>query len=61
MLLQMVGIDYEKADIEVRELFSFSKHPALEAMEFLQEEFDLRGVILLSTCTRTELYISSEA
>lgn len=60
MLLQMVGIDYQKADLEVRELFSFQKHFAIQAMEQIKEEFDVAGVVLLSTCNRTELYISTE-
>ena len=53
MILQMVGIDYEKADLDTRELFSFHKHSLLGAMEYIQSEYELNGVILLSTCNRT--------
>lgn len=60
MILQMVGIDYQKADLEIRELFSFHKHSAIQAMEQIKEEFDVNGVVLLATCNRTELYISVE-
>lgn len=60
MILQMVGIDYQKADLEIRELFSFHKHSAIQAMEQIKEHFDVRGVVLLATCNRTELYISVE-
>ena len=60
MILQMVGIDYQKADLEIRELFSFHKHSAIQAMEQIKEAFDVNGVVLLATCNRTELYISVE-
>ena len=60
MILQMVGIDYEKADLDTRELFSFHKHSLLGAMEYIQSEYELNGVILLSTCNRTELYVSTD-
>ncbi len=60
MILQMVGIDYEKADLDTRELFSFHKHASLQAMEQIQSEYELNGVVLISTCNRTELYVSSD-
>lgn len=60
MILQMVGIDYEKADLDTREIFSFHKHASLQAMEQIQLEYELNGVVLISTCNRTELYVSSD-
>lgn len=58
--VRMVGIDHNKASIEYRELFSFTKAGALAAMEFLKENYPINGCILLSTCNRTELWISAE-
>ncbi|MDE6313938.1 MAG: glutamyl-tRNA reductase [Lachnospiraceae bacterium] len=60
MILWMTGIDYEKADIDTREIFSFQKHSAELAMEQLKETYGFSGVILLSTCNRTELYVSTD-
>lgn len=60
MLLQMVGIDYEKANLAIREVFSFQRHSAAEAMSEIQEKFRTGGVVLISTCNRTELYVSAE-
>lgn len=60
MILQMVGIDYEKADLDIREIFSFHKHASLQAMEQIQSEYEINGVVLISTCNRTELYVSSD-
>lgn len=60
MILWMTGIDYEKADLTTREIFSFQKHSAELAMEQLKEKHGFSGVILLSTCNRTELYVSTD-
>lgn len=60
MRIRMVGIDHNKASIEYRELFSFTKAGAVEAMRQLSETFGLSGCIILSTCNRTELWISGK-
>lgn len=60
MVLQMLGIDYEKADLDVRSIFSFQKHKASEALVYLKEEYPIKGAVLISTCNRTELYVSSQ-
>lgn len=60
MLLKMVGIDYEKANLTTRERFSFQKHSAIEAMQEIQDTYGVSGVVLISTCNRTELYIHTE-
>ena len=59
MQLQMIGIDYEKADLDTRALFSFHHHAAFEGMLYLKETYELSGVVILSTCNRTEVYIST--
>ena len=56
--MKMVGIDHKKASIEYRELFSFTKAGAVNAMILLKEEYALNGCVILSTCNRTELWIS---
>ena len=58
MQVQMIGIDYEKADLDTRSLFAFQHHAALEGMMYLKETYHLSGVVILSTCNRTEVYIS---
>lgn len=57
----MVGIDHNKASIEYRELFSFTKHGAADAMRALMERYPIDGCVILSTCNRTELWISTGA
>lgn len=56
--IRMVGIDHKKASIEYRELFSFTKSAAAEAMRLLKERYPIDGCVILSTCNRTELWIS---
>jgi glutamyl-tRNA reductase len=62
MDIQMVGIDHSKASIEHRERFSFTRHEAAIAMNQIMEWYkeEITGCVLLSTCNRTELYISCE-
>lgn len=56
----MIGIDYNHASVDVRSNFSFTKKNALSAMERLKEEPGVRGCVLLSTCNRMELWVSTQ-
>ena len=56
--IKMIGIDHSKAAVEHRERFSFTKAGACKAMEMLKERAGIEGVIILSTCNRTELWVS---
>lgn len=58
--IKMVGIDHNKASIEYRELFSFTKSDAIDAMKKLKSKYRIGGCIILSTCNRTELWLSGE-
>ncbi|QIB68884.1 glutamyl-tRNA reductase [Aminipila butyrica] len=58
MHIRMVGIDHSKASLDYREAFSFTKAGAKEAVQEIKKRFHLKGCILLSTCNRTELWIS---
>ncbi len=57
MRLVMVGVDYHSADMETRELFSLSNEIRSQTIASLIGG-DIEGCALLSTCNRTELYIS---
>lgn len=60
MNIRMVGIDHSKAAIEYRERFSFTKSAAEAAMRRVTGEFGATGCVVLSTCNRTELWVSYE-
>lgn len=59
MGIQMIGIDHSKAEIDVRTIFSFTKTKIVEALEVLKNTGGIQGCVLLSTCNRMELWISS--
>lgn len=58
MNIQMVGIDHNKASLSDREAFSFTKWGCHEAVQIVKETPGVNGCILISTCNRTELWIS---
>ena len=54
----MVGIDHSKANIAEREQFAFTKNNAVIAMVNLKQKYHLSGCVIVSTCNRTELWLS---
>lgn len=59
MKISMVGIDHSKAELSFRERFSFTKVAAVESMKKIREKCPECGCLLLSTCNRTELWLSA--
>jgi len=55
----MLGIDYNKASVDVRALFSFTKKNAGLAMEEFYGEDGVLGCIIISTCNRMEIWTST--
>ena len=60
MNIQMIGIDHSRASVEYREIFSFTKTHQKEAMQTIRNLEGVNGCVLLATCNRMELYISTE-
>ncbi len=60
MSICMLGIDHNKASVDVRALFSFTKKNAAAAMEQLKKSKGILGCIILSTCNRMEIWVSTE-
>ena len=52
MTISMIGIDHDRAPVDIRALFAFTKKNAGEAMERLKETAGIYGCIILSTCNR---------
>lgn len=59
MGIQMTGIDHSVAEIDIRTIFSFTKKQTAEALEKLKQVKGIEGCVLLSTCNRMELWIST--
>jgi len=63
MGLALIGINHRTAPVEVRERFSLARPEVLEVfkvMERCKRESALKGAVILSTCNRLEIYVSSE-
>mgnify|MGYP004454243741 FL=1 len=60
MGLCMAGIDVHGADVAQREPFAFSEEQAAQLMTSAVSYPGVHGAVLLTTCNRTELYLSME-
>ena len=60
MSISIIGIDHSKASVDIRAKFSFTKKRAIEAMKKLKEEHGILGCIILSTCNRMEVWVSTQ-
>lgn len=54
----MAGIDHSIAGLAVRETFSFTKSVLADLYQSLLLCRELEGVVIISTCNRTEIYLS---
>jgi glutamyl-tRNA reductase len=59
MGIQMTGIDHSMAGIDIRTIFSFTKKQMAEAYETLKQVRGIEGCVILSTCNRMELWLST--
>lgn len=61
MMIVMSGLDYSQASIELREQLSFTKtQVGMLDKRICEESAGVLGCVLLSTCNRTEIYLSCE-
>lgn len=60
MAVWMGGIDHTRAELDVRSVFSFTKKMAEEFSHNLMEMSGIKGCVVLSTCNRMELWLSTE-
>lgn len=58
MGIMMVGIDHNKANVDERALFSFTKKNCAAAMETIKNIEGILGCIIISTCNRMEVWVS---
>ena len=60
MNICMAGIDHSTAGVEIRERFSLTQAKIQEVYEQLKQKENIYGTVILSTCNRTEIYMSCE-
>lgn len=53
-----ISLSFKRAPIEVREKFAFSKLEEQAFYSLLMAEKEIGGLVILSTCNRTELYFT---
>lgn len=58
MNIHMCGLDWNRAPIKLRERLSFTKKQVTELDRTLRAAEGVEGAVLLSTCNRTEVYLS---
>lgn len=56
----MIGIDHNRAAVDIRAVFSFTKKNAAAAMETFKNTEGILGCVILSTCNRMECWVSAE-
>ncbi len=55
----LIGINYKSANLGIREQFAFAPEEMIRFSNDLLKEEKFRGVVVLSTCNRTEIYFHS--
>ena len=60
MAIWMAGIDHTRAELDVRSVFSFTKKMTEDFSRVLMEMPGIKGCVVLSTCNRMELWLSTE-
>ena len=60
MGISMIGIDYNRACVDIRAQFSFTKKHTVSALEHLKQEPGIAGCIILSPCNRMEIWASTK-
>lgn len=54
----LVGVNHKTAPVELREKLSFSENQRKQSLDFLRGHPHVSEAVVLSTCNRTEVYVS---
>jgi len=60
LIIKMIGIDFNKASLKERELFAFSASQLEHSLKNIYNKNHINGCVIISTCNRTELWISAK-
>ncbi|MDF1547308.1 MAG: glutamyl-tRNA reductase [Bacteroidales bacterium] len=58
-MLGLIGISFKSAAISIREQYAFSSEEIEKFSRILQNNVNHKGVVVISTCNRTEIYFHS--
>ena len=59
-MIGLISLNYKHAPVEIREQFDFSDNQKLEFHNILKKNYNVEGLMILSTCNRTEIYFEYE-
>ena len=59
-MIGLISINYRTSPIEVREKFFFQDEEKIEFNNLLIQECSVDGLVIISTCNRTEIYYEFE-
>ena len=59
-MIGLISINYKHAPVEIREQFDFSDNQKLDFYQILKSNCNVEGLMILSTCNRTEIYFEYE-
>ena len=59
MPIVMAGIDHNRADLDIRSRFSFTRMMMEDAFTWLKRHFAVDGSVIISTCNRMEVWLST--
>ena len=60
-MIGLISINYRTSPIEVREKFFFQDKEKVKFYILLQEKYSVDGLVILSTCNRTEIYFETSS
>jgi len=58
--LGLIGISHNTASVEIRDRVALNEEEQKKAIKIISEKFGVEGCMIVSTCNRTEVYISCE-
>jgi len=59
-MIGLISINYKHAPVEIREQFDFSDNQKSDFHQILKNNYNVEGLMILSTCNRTEIYFEYE-
>ena len=59
-MIGLISINYKHAPVEIREQFDFSDDQKSDFHQILKSSCNVEGLMILSTCNRTEIYFEYE-
>lgn len=58
--MHCISINHKLTPVKIRELFAFSREEAIEFGNSVLNQKGIKGIVIVSTCNRSEIYFSGE-